>query len=227
MSQPLIIVGTDTGCGKTIVTGLLAHYLSSSNKCRVSTQKLIQTGNTTDNDLATHDHYAPNMTDLPLSLRCPYSFPDPVSPHFAAEIQSQTINIDRITTAFYALSKQVDYLLCETSGGIMVPYSKNTTQLDILIQLNVPVIVVAANQLGSLNHTLLTVNRLLSEKLPVCGVILSQPYSNIDADLLANNESTLRHWLPVPVLGSLPYRTKTDLLHSEFKPIAKQLIQIL
>jgi dethiobiotin synthase len=222
MNTQLIVVGTDTGCGKTIVTGLIAHYFIQSKRS-VSTQKWVQTGSRSNDDLAIHNAYAPSLLSFPTNVRCPYSFPDPVSPHWASQLMKKTISLDRIKTTFYAIAKQVELLVCETSGGIMVPYTDSETQLDLLVQLNVPIVVVAANRLGVLNHTLLTVNRLLDLKLTVYGVILSQCDETIGHELLTNNEKTLQQWLPIPVLGTVPYLSSIPLQHAAFTSIGDQL----
>lgn len=224
MNKQLVVVGTDTSCGKTVITGLIAHYFNQQDGLSVSTQKWVQTGSVQDNDLAQHDYYAPSLTPFPSNIRCPYSFPDPVSPHWAATLANKTISLDRIKTTCYAMAKQVDLLICETSGGIMVPYTESENQLDLLIQLNIPIIVVAANRLGTLNHTFLTVNTLLANQLTVCGVILSQPDPLVEEALIKNNELTLQNRLAVPVLGTVPHSSSLSSLRESFNDIGLKLV---
>ena len=222
MNQQLIVVGTDTEIGKTVITGLIAHWFTQIG-ISVTTQKWVQTGADTSDDLNVHDQYAPDMTVFPEEVRCPYRFNSPVSPHFASALAQDTISLNKVKTAFYALAKQVELLICETSGGILVPYSQNERQLDLVDQLAVPVVVVAPNQLGVLNQAMLTVERLQQHKHHVVGVILSQRCLDVDVDLMRNNEATLSHWLSAPVLGTVPYCVDDVLKKESFQLIGAQL----
>jgi dethiobiotin synthetase len=228
-NHPITIVGTDTNCGKTVITGLIAQYLSTQHGYRVTTQKFVQTGTQSDCDLTQHQQIAPQIINFDLALRCPYRFCEPVSPHFAAATAGEPILPERIYSAINQLTPHVDYLVCETSGGILVPYSDTMTQLDLLKALNHPLIVVSPNRLGTLNHTMLTIERLHTESLPVLGIILTHCDPSTPDTLRVNNRKTLDHWSPAPILGEVPYlKTASEIITRGpdlFYPVGKAILQ--
>ena len=121
LSQNIIcITGTDTGIGKTILTGLLAKELAKHQS--VVTQKWVQSGDLNSPDIQTHDQLSGQEHDAKwLDDRQVYSFNDPVSPHLAAKLANKTINPAKLKQATHRLAQHFDTVLVETSGGIMVP----------------------------------------------------------------------------------------------------------
>lgn len=167
------IAGTDTGVGKTVITGHLAKSLQSSG-VSVVTQKWIQSGIEPDGstDLNVHDqHYAP--PDCDLSDRCPYIFPDPASPHLSAALSQCTIHKNTLFEASDRLQGAGHTVLIEGSGGLLVPYTSSELMIDLLADYPMPTILVSANRLGTLNHTYLSIEALQHRNIPIAGLILN------------------------------------------------------
>ncbi len=169
----IFITGIDTDTGKTISTGLIARYLHM-NKLPVITQKIVQTGSgNISQDIAMHRKIMGiglNEDDIK-GLTCPYTFKYASSPHLAAKLEKKEIDIDVVDQATNELSKKYKTVLLEGAGGIYVPLTDDLTIIDYLESRNYPVIVVTTSKLGSINHTLLTLDALRTRDLNVIGVI--------------------------------------------------------
>ena len=169
----ICVTGTDTGIGKTVVTGLLAKELASQGT--VVTQKWVQSGDLDSPDISTHDTISNLNYDRKYIIdRQVYSFNDPVSPHLAARLANQTIETELLKSATHRLADKFDTVLVETSGGIMVPLSESVTTGDLVADMKLPTIVVVPNKLGTINHSLLTMQYLTHHKVPIIGFIINQ-----------------------------------------------------
>lgn len=146
----VFITGTDTGVGKTTV----ARYLC--NLWKADYFKPIQTGLEKDSD------QMPEETFIHPEV---YHFKAPLSPHAAASKEGKEINLQRIQIP------QGDRLIVEGAGGVLVPLNKTHLMIDLIKHLGLPVIIVSRNQLGTINHTLLTLKAL--QDVPVLGIVLS------------------------------------------------------
>ena len=169
----ICVTGTDTGIGKTIVTGLLAKELASQGT--VVTQKWVQSGDLDEPDINTHDTISNIQYDIKNNDdRQVYSFNDPVSPHLAARLANQTIEPGLLKSATHRLADAFDTVLVETSGGIMVPLSESVTTGDLVADMKLATIVVVPNKLGTINHSLLTMQYLTQQNVPIIGFIINQ-----------------------------------------------------
>ncbi|MFA4858194.1 MAG: dethiobiotin synthase [Candidatus Margulisiibacteriota bacterium] len=157
LPSAIFVTGTDTGVGKTYFAKLLATYLRGQG-FKVAIQKWIQSGKP-------EDHPGCSV----------YKFKTPASPHLAAEIEGKTISADKIKRAFRAAAEKNDYVIVEGTGGALVPYSHRKLVIDIVKELKLPVIIVAQNKLGVINHTLLTIEALKRRKIKILGVVYNQP----------------------------------------------------
>ncbi|MFH0976412.1 MAG: dethiobiotin synthase [Spirochaetota bacterium] len=172
----IFITGIDTNSGKTIATGLLARYLHKNNKT-VITQKLVQTGcEKMSEDILLHRKLMGMelFEDDKNNLTCPYIFKYPASPHLSARLEQKTIDIDIIDEATYKLSRKFETVLLEGAGGIYVPLTDNFTVLDYIETRNYPIILVSSAKLGSINHTLLTLDAIKNRDLDVIGIIFNE-----------------------------------------------------
>jgi dethiobiotin synthetase len=104
-------------------------------------------------------------------LTCPYNFKFPASPHLAAKLEKKSINLKHLDKYFSLLQKNYDIVLIEGVGGLCVPLKQNFTTLDYLIQKKYPTYVVTVPRLGSINHTILTLDTLINHKIPIAGII--------------------------------------------------------
>jgi dethiobiotin synthetase len=180
----LVICGTDTDVGKTIVSALVVQGLGARY------WKPVQSGTEDGGDSGR----VQRLIDLPPERLLPeaYRLSAPVSPHWAAERDGVLINPDRL-----ALPPGDDPLVVETAGGLLVPLRRDWLQIQQLERWQLPVLLVARSGLGTLNHTLLSLEALRRRGLAVLGLVLNGP-------LHADNPRTLEELGGVPVLLELP-----------------------
>ena len=169
MGNSIFITGTDTGVGKTLITGLLARFFAEKEN-NVITQKWIQTGSRDfSEDIETHLKIMGRSKDVISGLEdfvSPYTYTFPASPHLAAEIDNTAVDEGKIKSAFNELSNKFDVVLVEGVGGFLVPINERKTVADIAEELNIPVIIVAENRLGAINQTLLTIEAIKKRNIP-------------------------------------------------------------
>lgn len=167
------ITGIDTDAGKTWVTGAFAKYLHSKGK-KVVTQKIAQTGCVgSSEDIERHRAImgiAPLAEDAE-GLTCPFIFTVPCSPHLAAEIDHSHIDVKKIEEARRELERRYDYVLCEGVGGLCVPLDRQTMLLDWLVTQNMSTVLVTTAKLGSINHTLMSLELLRSRGVDVVALV--------------------------------------------------------
>lgn len=206
----VFITGTSTGIGKTVVTGLIARELRRRNHT-VITQKWVQTGcEGFPEDLDTHLKLMELSRDSTKPYHAamnPYCFSLPASPHLAAEHAGTTINPAKLTTATQALQRHFNHVLIEGAGGIMVPLTPHFTLLDLVDHMKLPTLVVVKNELGCINHALLTLTALAERHIPILGIIMNTTHSDTPSDILADNPNTISRLSGVPVLAELSYMT--------------------
>jgi len=176
------ITGIDTGIGKTVATGLAARYYHRQGK-KVITQKLVQTGRKRfiPDDILEHRRLMeiPTLTEdaeLPdknTSLTCPYSFAYPASPHLAARLENRMIEPEKITLFTEILQNRFDILFLEGVGGFLVPLTPHLLTADYVAQQHYPVILVTSGRLGSINHTLLTIEAVRQRNLSLACLVFN------------------------------------------------------
>ena len=189
----LFVTGTDTGIGKTVVSAALMHRLR--RKADLIYWKPIQTGFPADDDTQTvrllggcssEEIYAAGVR-----------LPEPLSPHLAARHAGTRIDLEEVMAAPPAHSDD-RWCIVEGAGGVLVPIDDRCFMVDLMVLLGLPVVVVARAQLGTINHTLLTLEALRSRSLRVAGVVLvgeSNP----------ENAESIEMFGAVEVLGQLSH----------------------
>jgi dethiobiotin synthetase len=194
----IFITATDTGVGKTYFTCLLAKQLRD-NGYDVGVMKPISCGPDSDNDAI----LIKNKLKLkdPLELINPVRLKYPLSPYAAAQKSQTKINLKKIFLAYKELSKKHDYLLVEGVGGVLVPIHEDYYVADLIKDLKVPAIIVARAGLGTINHTLLTIEALKKRKVSILGVVLNQ-YMSKDLSRQDNGE-IISKLTGVKVFGSI------------------------
>jgi dethiobiotin synthetase len=183
-SNALVICGTDTDVGKTVVSALVVQGLGATY------WKPVQSGLEGGGDSGRLQA----LLQLPATRLLPeaYRLQTPVSPHWAAELEGITIDPARL-----ALPAVAGALVVETAGGLLVPLRRDWLQIDQLAAWGLPVLLVARSGLGTLNHTLLSVQALRQRSIPLLGLVLNGP-------LHPDNPSTLAALAQAPVLAQLP-----------------------
>lgn len=162
LGKIFFVSGIDTDAGKSVCTAWLANQWQAAG-LRVITQKFIQTGNvghSEDIDLhrrLTHTGYLPEDTE---GLTMPQIFSYPCSPHLAARIDGREIDFDKIEACTLELARRYDVVLVEGAGGLMVPLTDEMLTIDYITQKKYPLIFVTDGKLGSINHTLLSLEAI-------------------------------------------------------------------
>ncbi len=191
----LFVTGTDTGVGKTVLSAaLMLRYP------RATYWKPIQTGArdyTADDTAEVRRLSGGPVIDAGIRL------PDPVSPHLAAQRVEMTIDLDPLVSQV-----RTTPVIVEGAGGVLVPINDSQTMIDLMVLLGLPVIVAARTTLGTINHTLLTIEALRARALRVAGVVM---IGDSDAD----NRAAIEHYGNVAVIAEMP----------RFEPLARETLR--
>jgi dethiobiotin synthetase len=198
----VFLAGTDTGVGKTYVACALVREWREEGRDAVAL-KPICCGERGD-ALALH---AAGGQSLPLETVNPVWFRTAASPYAASLLETRTVDLALIRAACRKAQASHDYVLVEGVGGWLVPITRDYFISDLAADLGWPVVVVVANRLGALNHTLLTVRAIQGHGLTCAGVILNEvvPPSLPDTFITSGNRLILETLLDVPVLGELAF----------------------
>ncbi|WP_086178639.1 dethiobiotin synthase [Acinetobacter sp. ANC 5054] len=162
MAQIYFVSGIDTGIGKTYTTGYLAKTWNEQGQ-KTITQKLIQTGNVDISEDIEQHREIMGMGWFPedeSKLTMPEIFSYPASPHLATKIDGREIDFQKIEDATQQLTEKYDVVLLEGAGGLMVPLTTELLTIDYVAQKKFPVILVTSGRLGSINHTILSLEAL-------------------------------------------------------------------
>ena len=196
-----IICGTDTDIGKTLISSFFVRGLNSFY------WKPIQSGIESQTDSQTVRTLSKVSKDK--IIKEAYVFTKPLSPHWAAEIDQKTINFDMLR-----LPKVNGPMIVETAGGLMVPLTRNFLQIDQIRQWNLPVILVCKSSLGTLNHTLLSIEALKRRNIEILGLV-------VNGEKHLDNPKTLVEFSGIPLITEFPYIKKID--SNNFDIIWKEL----
>jgi dethiobiotin synthetase len=190
MIPSLIVTGTDTGIGKTVVAAMLTLALDGYY------WKPIQSGTKPGTDREA----VSKMAGLPASrlLKEAYILNEPLSPHRAAELDGVEIDPDKLD-----LPEADGPLIVEGAGGVLVPVTRKMLQIDLFARWGLPVVLVARTALGTINHTLLSLEALHVRKIPVLGVIFV-------GEAMDDSEKTIIAFGKTKRLGRLPLLPKLD-----------------
>ena len=201
------VTGTDTGIGKTEVASYLAGMFSRRG-LKVGVMKPVATGvEKACRDAKILKRYSgpPHPTDYinPVSLKLP------IAPLVAQDIEKKKIDMKAVWDRFGRLKTENDVVIVEGIGGVMVPMCRIGKKifyvLDMILKMKLPVIIVARPNLGTINHTLLTVRALQSKKIKIAGIIFSHT-SKIKNDLsIRTNPAVIEKLSGVRVLGIMHY----------------------
>lgn len=190
MNKNYFITGIGTGIGKTIVSAILTEKLQADY------WKPIQSGDLDNSDSLLVAQLISNHKTVIHPEQ--FKLTQPLSPHLSARIDGIKISTEKIKAP-----KTSNHLVIEGAGGLMVPINEQELILDLIKSLNAKVIVVSQNYLGSINHTLLTLEVLKSRKIEVEGLIFNGP---------ANEESEryITAYSGIPILGRIPQMENPD-----------------
>lgn len=207
--RSLVISGTDTGVGKTVCAALMTIILDARY------WKPVQAGleGETDSEAIARIAEIDEERILPEG----YRLIAPMSPDQAAAREGMAIDPERLTPPAYNSP-----LVIEGAGGLMVPLNRTTMMIDLFTRWDLPLLLVARSGLGTLNHTLLSVEALERRDVPTAGIVLV-------GDRHPENERTLALWSPVPIVGRIPQlrridrRSLLDVYAKEWHPVEEWL----
>ena len=197
----VFVTGTDTGAGKSVVAAAICAALAACGE-PIAAFKPVVTGLDDPPGEWPHDHVllarAAGGRQTPEEV-APYRFGPPVSPHYAAELAGETIEPARILSA----ARRYELLVCEGVGGLMVPITTGYLVRDLAVDLGLPVVIAGRAGLGTINHTLLTVEAARAAGLTVAGVVVT-PWPTEPEPIERSNRETIERLAGVPVHGLPP-----------------------
>ncbi len=186
----IFVTGTDTGVGKTVVSAALMIRYPQARYW-----KPVQTGIETDDDTAEVRRLTGRLTERDDGVR----LRNAVSPHLAAARAGIRIDLEALTE--WAIDNQ-EHWIVEGAGGVLTPLNATQTMANLMVRLGLPVVVVARTTLGTINHTVLTIEALRARSLHVAGVVMV-------GDPNSDNRAAIERYGKVDVLGEMP---RFDLL---------------
>jgi dethiobiotin synthetase len=201
------VTGTDTGVGKTEVAACLAKYFSEKG-LKVEVMKPVATGI----KKICHDARILKTaagSNASLNRINPVSLRSPLAPLMASEIENKDINLNIVWKRFKELSSSGDMIIVEGIGGLMVPVKKERRRVffvrDMIAKMKLPVILVARPDLGTINHTLMTIDMLKAKGLKISGVIFNHARRVKKGPAVKTNPLLIEKLSGVKVLGTVYY----------------------
>ena len=214
------ITAIDTDAGKTYAVGALARFLKELG-VNVITMKLAQTGCVDySEDIEKHRELMKTACypEDREGHTCPYIFPFPASPHLSAQLAEKTVRPEKILESIRILAERYEHVLIEGVGGLAVPLTLDYTLADFLQDNPLRTILVSSAKLGSINHTLLTLEAAKNRNIPVQGILYNEYIESTDF-IREDSKKVFAHYLKKfgfpPTVCSLPAeesREKTDYM---------------
>lgn len=204
----LFITGTDTGVGKTVVTAHLGQFLQREGY-DITVVKPFQTGlSEEEGDFKIYAKYLSGLGDV--ALHVPVRLQYPQAPSIAAALEKKRIRLDAVKRSLYILTKSHKNVLLEGAGGVMVPVTSRTTMLDFMKMVGLSVLVVARPDLGTINHTVLTVQAIERAGLQVAAIVFSFRKPEKDG-CFSSVKKEIRRLTGCSRLLELPFVTGTEI----------------
>ena len=217
----IFITGTDTEIGKTVVAGGLAAALKAAG-VNVGVMKPIASGGIEhEGRIVSEDaiflKHAARVDDA-LDLINPICLRQPLAPSVAAEIERVSIDLRQIDEAFTQLCQRHEFMVVEGIGGIAVPICEKMLVANLAQRFQLPLLVVARPNLGTINHTVLTVEFARSYSLEICGIVLNASQEGSKGLAEETNPTELTRLTHLPILGTVPFddRLQGDTPHPDF-----------
>lgn len=215
----IFVTGTDTGVGKTVVACALARALRGRG-VDVGAFKPCETGVGPAGPLDALALRAASGADDPIEVICPQPFPLAAAPSVAAAALGREVDLPAIRTAATRLMTRHAFLVAEGAGGLLVPLAPGYAMADLARELGLPLLVVARAALGTINHTLLTLEAAERRGLPLAGVVISHASNGLpDSDL--RNLAALRDALGSRLAAEIPFLPAGE--EPDLRPLAARL----
>lgn len=212
----LFITGTDTGVGKTFVASAIVRRLRD-RKIRVGAYKPAVSGSTPGPDGPIWSDveilYAALGGEYPREAICPQRFEAPLAPPVAAHREGREIDARLLIEGAGWWNDRVDVLIVEGAGGWLSPLADHLAVADVARELGFPIVIVARLSLGTINHTLLTIEAAQARNVPIAGIILNRAAPPGVKDLSEEtNAVELARRTTVPILATIEHEAAADLL---------------
>lgn len=215
----IFITGTDTDVGKTIVTAGLACAVKSFGYS-VGVLKPIQTGSYQKNDeLISPDIDFIKFVDSKIITYASYNFKEPVAPSLAASLEGIEVNINKIVEDYKELEKKCDFVIVEGAGGLLVPIKDSFLMRDLAKTLDLPLLIVARPDLGTINHTLLTIEAAKNRNLKIAGIIISNYPPETEDASIKNAPDIIQKLSGEKIIGILPRIEDLNNNHAVLKDV--------
>ena len=214
------MTGTETGVGKTVVTASLASCLIE-NGIKVTPIKPFQTG--VETGAVTDIEFIYSVLDIPFDIErvCPYRLQKPLSPFYASKFEKIHFEPSDIKKTVEQSMDVSSINLIEGAGGFNVPITRNYFMSDFAKDLDLKIIIVARPGLGTVNHTLLTIDKAVACGLDVLGIVISNYPQNPDL-AESTNISQLREMPGIEILGILPAIENLNVEEGKTGELAKK-----
>ena len=196
VSKVYFVSGIDTGVGKTMATGLMARWLAA-NGHDVTTVKLVQTGNIGfSEDILEHRRICGgiHLLEDEEGFTAPQIFSFPASPLLAASIERRTVDVAAIRHAVVMCAARREIVLAEGAGGLAVPLTEDVLTIDLAASCGWPLVLVTCGRLGSINHTLLSLEAAKARGMRIAGVVWNW-CEGTDPAIDADAQATTRRYL--------------------------------
>jgi dethiobiotin synthetase len=216
-----LVIGTDTRVGKTWITCALARALKDAGQNSIAVKPFevgcgTTPGHREDGELLAEATGQSAPRRALVRLRAPLAVPA------AADLEGVTLNYEAVLGQVREFQRPDSFLLVEGVGGLLAPVTWDDDALDMIHSLNARVLVVAADRLGTINHTLLTLRVLRSEKVPVLGVVLNQPVEPDESS--PTNASAITRLSATDLIVRVPYLHDTEHAAEAMKEVAGWLL---
>lgn len=231
----IFITGTDTGIGKTLVTAAIVQRLRAAGHSALPMKPAHSGCSRRNGQLIADDiDFVLKTTGLALppgvtDAIAPYRFADACSPHLAAERCDTTIAPRHMLACARKVEAACDVVVVEGAGGVLVPYTLRYRVIDLIKDLRFPVVLVARPTLGTINHTLLSLDALSHTGARVVAVVLNSatPIPATSAYLVEDNIRTIEQLGRVPVFGPLPHVRGLSVAARSWKAVYPKLAPLL
>ena len=204
----LFVTGTDTGVGKTLIAGAIARILTSKG-LKVGVFKPIATGckRTWDGLVGSDSWFLASCanSNLSLSTITPIGYRTPAAPIVSAAREDRPIDFDRIAAAYKDICQNSNIVIVEGIGGVRVPLTEEFDLLDLAVEFALPAVIVARPNLGTINHTLMTIDCVRAAELKIAGIIVNG-YNAVESTVAEDTAAeTIAKCSSADVLAVVPF----------------------
>ena len=220
MEKGVFVTGSDTGVGKTVIAGAIAAAIKAHG-LDVGVMKPVASGaKEIDGSLVSEDVvYLKKIIDSTDDddLVSPIRLKPPIAPTIAAVKSGVPIDIDKVWKAYEVLSNRHDFVVVEGIGGLMVPVDDTLFVADLVRKMDLPLVIVGSDYLGTINHTLLTVEYAKSRNIRIKGIIIN---------MLKGDDGFVREiekYSSVPILGTIPFKENVSVENCVYGDIVEDL----